>query len=86
MVRRGRFPRRVARSLRLYAMAVAVNVGVASAAPTGTDPAGRPAVVRYLDGTPERFDPREMGGPRTVLTVPLGEAVRAPSRTRPSPN
>ena len=79
-------PRRVARSLRLYAMAVAVNVGVASAAPAGTVSTGRPAVVRYLDGTLERFDPREMGGPRTVLTVPLGEAASGTVSTGPSPN
>jgi len=85
-VKPGGVPRRLARSLRLYVVAVAVNVGVAAAAPTGADVAARPAAVRYLEGRRDRFDPRELAGSGTVLTVPLGTPGPATSQDRPSRN
>lgn len=75
---------RLARTARLYAVAVAVNIGVAAASADGSAP-GRPAVVRDVDGRRGRFDPREMTGSGSgiVLTVPLAGAKR-PERRRGS--
>ena len=63
--------RDVAGVVRSYAMAVLVNVAIASAAPREVEPAGRPPIVRWIEGPRTRFDRRELGGPGTVLTVPL---------------
>ena len=72
--------RDVAGVVRSYAMAVLVNVAIASAAPRETEPAGRPPIVRWIEGPRTRFDPRELGGPGTVLTLPLSVDVTETAR------
>lgn len=77
---------RVARPVRLYVLAVAVNMAIAAAPPGTAGATGQTAVVRPMAAGRGRFDPRERAGTGTVLTVPLTEAG-APSGARwSSPN
>ena len=62
--------------LRAYAMAVAINVAVTASTPVGAMTA-YPALVAVAPDLDRPFDPREVGGPAVILTLPFrpGEAI-----------
>lgn len=70
MVNGCRVRRRLARAARLYAVAVVVNVGVASSAGDGSA-RRRPAVVRHVEACRGLFEPQEMAAMGVIITVPL---------------
>ena len=62
--------------LRAYAMAVAINVSVTASTPVG-EMTAYPALVAVAPDLDRAFDPREVGGPAVILTLPFtpGEAI-----------
>lgn len=72
----GGLGRRLAVAARLYAVAVAVNVGIAASAADGTVRI-RPPIVRRIDQGRAGFDEREMVGRGVVVTLPLADAPGA---------
>ena len=64
--------------LRAYAMAVAINVAV-TAAPRSGELTAPPALLAVAPDLDRAFDPREVGGPAIILTLPF-----APGKTLPS--
>lgn len=71
-----RLGRRMAVAARLYAVAVAVNVGVAASVADGTVRT-RPPIVRWIDHRRAGFDEREMVDRGVVVTLPLADAPGA---------
>ncbi len=62
--------------LRAYAMAVAINVALTASTPVGAMTT-YPALVAVAPDLDRPFDPREVGGPAVILTLPFtpGEAI-----------
>ncbi len=63
--------------LRTYAMAVALNVAVSAAPPNG-ELAASPALLAVAPDLDRPFDPREVGGPAIVLTLPFAPGKPLP--------
>ena len=68
-------------SVRDYFAALMLSVAVVSALPSGNLPT-RPSIVRTTSRRPSGFDPRELSGPGTVITLPLELGAHPPAATR----
>ena len=65
-------------SVRDYFAALMLSVAVVSALPSGNLPT-RPSIVRTTARRRAGFDPRELSGPGTVITLPLELGSQAPT-------
>ena len=63
--------------LRAYAMAVAINVSVTASMPVG-EMTAYPALVAVAPDLDRAFDPREVGGPALILTLPFASGTVIP--------
>ena len=63
--------------LRAYSMAVALNVAVTAALPTGRL-GPNPAIVAVAPDPDRPFDSREVGGPAVILTLPFAPGGATP--------
>ncbi len=63
--------------LRAYAMAVAINVAITASTPVGAMTT-YPALVAVAPDLDRPFDPREVGGPAVILTLPFAPSEAIP--------